>query len=166
MKKYPIFLALLLSLAVAGCGSSLASDPSRTTASTATSTPSSGTHSLRDWLVNYETYGSRYEPTIDFDAYEEAVTVTLGVPQSDGIWAIALYAEKGWRDGRPHKFYLQIGTSELGGIGGSYTYKHFGPYTDDVLALVREARGLKINEMIAKDIQVISEVVTASTTQN
>lgn len=134
--------------------------------SQATSTPTgTSTHSLQDWLVNYETYGASYEKTITFDAYDEVITGALGTPNSDNVWSVVLYAEKGWQDGKPHRFYLQIGRPELGGLGGSYSYKHYGPYTDTITALTRDALTFKKGDKLSERVYLFSDLaVTSSST--
>lgn len=163
---------ILVTICGAGCATATPATIVQTTTSTlATQSPTSSTppssfvtstHSLRDWLVNYETYGKNYQKTIDFTTHQEVLTATVGVPQSDGIWGIALYAEKNWQDGLPHRFYLQISESDLGGLGGSYHYKHYGPYTDTITSLIAQASLLHKGDMLSEHIELLSDIYTAT----
>ncbi len=138
-------------------------DSLRLTKANGYSTPTHSQKTIRDWLANAHNYTN--QPTsqpIDLTKLDKVVGATVGVPNSDGIWGVALYAQKDWQTNPSSTFYLQTSMDDLGDSEGTTTYTTYGPFTDNVISLANQAHFLQRGENLSAHIRLYSDVFSAS----
>lgn len=137
-------------------------DSLRLTKASAFSTPAHSQKTIRDWLATAHNYtNTTTSQPIDLTKLEKVVGATVGVPNSDGIWKVTLYAQKGWKTNTSSVFYVQTSTDDLGNAKGTTTHTTYGPFTDAVSSLVNQARLLQRGENLSAHVRLYSDVFSA-----
>jgi hypothetical protein len=141
-------------------------DSLRLTKASAYSIPALSQKTIRDWLANAHNYTNQpLSQPINLTKLEKVVGATVGVPNSDGIWEVTLYAQKGWQTNATSTFYLQTSMNDLDDTTGKTTYTTYGPFTDNVGSLVNQARYLHEGENLSTHVRLYSNVFTRSTSR-
>jgi hypothetical protein len=124
--------------------------------------PARSHKTIRDWLANTHNYTDRQATQpIDLTKFEKVVGATVGVPNSDGIWEVTLYAQKGWQTNTTSTFYLQTSMNDLGNTSGKTIRTTYGPFTDNVSSLINQAHYLHKSENLSAHIHLYSDVFSA-----